>query len=475
MSDSSEVKSTAEFAEQLTYKQMDQVRPYYVNSIYQPQNGTATVTLNNSTQKSRFEIPTSEVINLGRSTLRYTKYVAGTDGTFTNLFRDTMPEIQMMQLILAENNTIIADIQNFPEYMQTVLKYETKLDEFSTRGPEEIVHKSNLAKASNLRPDGSASFLDLVEPRYLQRSDAKDNKGNEGAVYVETWFPFRHLKNTFLGKDNDICLAGKQLYLDIYWNDKRALGYTTTANDGTTGAAEILAATVCNIQNLSLYLALEQNLSIANMVKATAESGMRILTDYVMSENPSLTGSGRRNVQLRFSRADGHTLKKVFHTVYNTTASGVTRYDNTIGTDTLDAKDSLQVPLTDFKGFKTMWNNKDRQSGFLYNKGSGTLAGGDLKKNLEDWQIMKEYARGTIIQCYDQFLYNWCFCDDYSNIVSFAEKPDSDQRVRQGMPLNDLARWDIIFNAFNDQYTRHMSWAVVQRELFISKQGIAWI
>jgi hypothetical protein len=466
MSDSTEQK-LHEFAEQLTYKQMDEVRPSYIDSIYQPLTGTDTITLTNSTQISRFELPTSEVFNLGRSTLRYTKYVAKTTDYYNNIYRDTIPEIQMIRLLMAENNTTIAQIDNLPEYFQTVLKYETKLEDFYTRSPEEILYKSDLASNSNERPNAAACSLEYVEPRYLVH-DAKGTAGGAGQTYVETWLPLRHLKNTFFALDKDVCFAGKTVYLEITWNDKRALGWVTDADDTSTNRAEITG--VANIQNLGLYLAMEQNEGIAASIKMTAASGMKILTDYVLFDGTDLTSTGRRNVQLRFSRTDGHTLKKVFHTIYNATATLNTRYDNSLGLST------NSTPQVNFQGMKTMWNNKDRQSGFLIQYPSGSaVTGATYKQNLDDWKIMKEYARGSVIQSYNQFLFNWCFCDDYSNIVSVMDKSSADKRIRQGQPLGDLARWDIVFNAGSATYSRHMSWAIVQRELFISKSGIAWI
>jgi hypothetical protein len=471
MSDSTEQK-LHEYSEQLTFKQMDETRPQYKYSIYQPTNGSAEVTLNNSAQITRFELPTTEVFNLGRSNLCYQKYVEQLNEKRNNLFADFHPEIQAMRLTLGAQNTTIVQIENFPEYEQTVLKYETKLEEYLTRGAEEGLFRSNLIATSNYKPSaagGVTAALHYTEPKYLQ-IDAVGADNNAGDSYMEVRMPLKNLKNTFFSLDKDVCFAGKQVYLEITWNDKRALGYTSDdlKTDGMY-EAEIVAGTECKIQNLSLYLAMEQNMEVAATVKSTADSGMRILTDYVMAESTGqFTGTGRRNIQMRFSTADGHTLKKIYHSIYSTTESGASRYNNSLGNVGL-------IQGTDFKGFKTMWNNKDRQQGYLYQGNTGSLADGDLTDNMDDWLVMRELCKGSVIQSRQQFLYNWAFCDDYSNIVSVAEKAPVDMRIRQGIKLGDLARWDLIFNASNASYTRHMTWAIVQRVLYISKQGIAWI
>lgn len=454
-----------EFAEQATYKQISEEKPYYQFSQYNQVSGGTDITLTASFQESKFELPT-EVINLGRSVLRYRVAVAELDVKWNNLFRDFRPEIKRMRLVTS-NNVVLCEIQEFPEYCQTVLKYETKLDEYLTRDTEEFPSRSD-AVATNiaaLRPGGGTAALGYTEPYYLQ-VDAKGDAAGAGNSQIEVQFALRNLKQTILSLDKDIHFANKLVYLEIQWNAKTALGYTSAA--AATAVAEAALVGACTISNLTLYLAMEKNERIAQSVKMTAETGMRILSPYVLYDGTTLTSTGRRNVQLRFSRADGQRLKKIYHTIYNATDSKDTRYDHSTGT-------SAGVVTNAFSGFKTMWNNVDRQNGFMYNSTTGTVAAGTLVKQMDDWLIMRELAKGTIIQSYGQFLWDWCFCDDYSNIVSVNEKEPEDMRIRQGLPLDQLARWDIVFNAGLAAYSRHYSWAITERELMISKQGIAWV
>lgn len=462
-----------DFAEQASYKQITEERPYYQFSQYSQLSGGSTITLSNSLQESKFELPT-ETINLGRSVLRYTVHVGELKDNYNTLFADFRPEIKRMRLVTS-SNVVLAEINEFPEFCQTVLKYETKLDEYLTRGNEEFPYRSNTTAITNLKPGGTTGGTAYSEPKYLQI----DAKGTGAAAYagnsaIEVQFPLKNLKQTFFGLDKDVHFASKLVYLEIQWNDKKALGYTADAADGAYDA-EIAADCDCTIDNLTLYLALEKNERIAQSVKQTAESGMRILSPYVLYEGQTLTQTGRRNVQLRFSRADGLRLKKIYHTIYHATATGATRYNHSTGNSEQASTSINGVVTTSFNGFKTMWNNVDRQNGYMYQALEGKTADGDVVRKMDDWLIMRELCKGTIVQNYGQFLWDWCFCDDYSNITSVADKDPEDVRIRQGLPLDQLARWDIVFNAASENYTRHYSWAITERELLISKQGIAWL
>ena len=85
-----------------------------------------------------------------------------------------------------------------------------------------------------------------------------------------------------------------------------------------------------NITNLLFYLAIEKDQVIENMVKSLVlrPEGLQLLVPMVYYNKFPLAIAASHNLIVRYNRANGIKLKKIYWAPYNPTESGNTAYDH---------------------------------------------------------------------------------------------------------------------------------------------------
>jgi len=151
------------------------------------------------------------------------------------------------------------------------------------------------------------------------------------------------------------------------------------------------------VTNLIFYLAMEQNESINQQIMSqVSSSGLNVMIPYtyMYKYNPGTVTSA--TVTIRVSRANGIRLQKIYLSTFNNVESSNTAVDcsNTaVGTNNVSAK-----VLT----FYTAMDNNRLQ---------------DINvncANMEDYMMLYDKIKGSVIQSSDMYRYNWFWLEDFT-------------------------------------------------------------
>jgi hypothetical protein len=478
-------------AKELDYKSSDLVHPEYkMSKIYQ-QTGSQTVSITTAgNSESVFELPVN-AMNLSKSVLNFTATPqASGGGNYNYAYMDCASPIRQIQLY-TRGGTYLCDVNHANTYTKVVWKPETKVGEFldmpnhdagsgwgnylqKCNANNQLFFSQTAAEFKSAIIDTNASLADLATDltALIKRPDTSarrhddvalaDGTGEPSSVDVSfkeakyfagggnnTATPVLNIKlplgmiyNTILSLNKDLYF-GEVLYLRIVWAPSTKIFYfgddALSPGGGTLGAA----AVNCEITNLQLYLAIEQNQQIKNqLMSQVMGAGHRVLIPYVHTNlNSSLGAVAQQNVTVRYNRGHGQRLMKVYHSCFNNTENQNTAYDND---NRADAK---------VLSFYTTLNNMRQQEFDIDTSGE------------EDYMILKDKLKDTAIMNADVYHYNWFWCDDYSGGAK------NDDMVVAGLSLDDEQKWEIVSTTAGNAL-RHYTFAVCQREVMLQQNNI---
>ena len=117
---------------ELDYKSYDVSHGSYQYTQLTPINGTnSTVTVTTGGgQESIWEVP-MQVINLGKSFMRFDISAPAVGGNSTNVFLDTVPFRQIQ--VYNRNRVLLADITDVNKYVNMIGRYENKIEDVKIR------------------------------------------------------------------------------------------------------------------------------------------------------------------------------------------------------------------------------------------------------------------------------------------------------------------------------------------------------
>lgn len=468
----------AQIAPQLDFKKEEYAHPSYrFNRVLQMSGlTTETVTVAGG-QEMRFEIPVSAV-NLSRSYITFQFRVpAAPNPGMNNVFMDCFPHFSIVQLY-TRTGIYICDLNEAANYTSVVYNAETKLSDFLCEGlmgrvagaaglpatnPNLIgsgshFQRSNLAvNPAGNRPaitTGAASAaanIFYTEPAYVNRSVTIEAGGGESVLNCNVCFPLNHYHNTIFATDKDIYF-GEIVVMRIVWSPSIKIAYTNTVSANLTVGAAALTVSI-SVRDIALNIATEKNPEIVNQLQAQiAESKYSLLIPYVITSKNSLTGTSQ-NVSLRFNRGHGRRLTKIYHTIFNSTESSNTAYDhNNVGT-----------AVTGIGRCASYYTLLD----------SSRLQEFDINCDvLDDWNLVREELKGSVLQSSDIFKYNWFHRDRFDGLTLESEGKINNYEV--GLDLNQERRWDIYCTTVNSAFT-HYNFAITQKLLTITPEGITCI
>ena len=247
------------------------------------------------------------------------------------------------------------------------------------------------------------------------------------------------IKNTIADLDKDVYFRGEIIYARITWASLSQVG----CQAGTANTLANQAATAAiPITNLNMYLAVEKNEVLANQVKQQVMSkGLNILIDYVHAHNQNLTGSSQ-SLSQRYSRAHGRTLRKIYSIPYVGSHTQLSNYYN---------HHFSQLNET-IVNMYTMLNNERLQQWNM------------VSANGDEYMVMKDILKGSVIQTRDQFLAYYFFVDTFDNLRLHEREPN----VLSGLSLDQEQKYDVL--ATLDAGAAARNWycfAVCQRMLMI--------
>lgn len=473
MAQVTENNQMAQATEQLDYKQKDLVYPSYRMTRVLPLSGSTTQTVTTGGgQETIFEIPVNAV-NFARSYLNFQFQIpAAPNPGYNCTFMDCFPHFRQIQLY-TRSGIYLMDLNEAANYTKVVLNAETKLDDFLNNGimrglvgaaGAAAVRPGALGSGAHFQRNNStnitepasrltlgafagagASDLSYTEPMYVSRSDVEAGAG-QSVINYNVCLPLNLYKNTILETDKDIYF-GEIMILRVVWSPSVKIAYTNTnAANLDTGAAALVVSVA--VSALSLYLAVEKNTEIVNLLRSKiAGGGFPLLIPYVYTYKNSLLGTSQ-NVSLRFNRGHGRKLIKIYHAIFNGTEQSNTAYDHN------------NINGAKCASYYTMLNNERIQEFNVE------------PTNLDDWNLMKKCLKGSVLQTSNMYQYNWFHLDKFDGLCQKVEGELSN--IDTGLDLSIEQKWDIYCTTTNAAYN-HYDFAVTQKMLTITSAGITVI
>lgn len=472
----------SQVSSELEYQKTQISHPTYQLSRITQQSGGNNVTMSQTGgEQSLFELPATNAYNLAKSVLTFSALLsysggaAGTNYYFTE-FNCLMPYIQQLSLY-TRSGIFLADITDFQYYTNVIFASDTPLDELLTNDPQNLIYNNNTATLTNQRPNGNltggppvttvgrsdASQM-VIEPSYYRTTPISTNAAAGPPVVIPSQtlnvqFRLSSIKNTIFALNKDL-IFNEILVLRIIWGPVQGVGFATTAAypGSVAGIASITGIT---LSNLNLYLAVEQNLSIVNALRARAQgNGFSVLIDYVhpfIYNTGVNSNSGTNAISYKFNRGHGMRLKRIYHAVYNygvatnASLSIFAHFNNANGV-------SGNIVAT----YYTMLDNQRIQQ---FNVDCTTAT---------DYLLNKHLLKGSPLESINVYQYNWFHVDSFDG-MTLVEKNDNEE---VGLDLSLEKKWDwfatlpatLVFpGAFPLNYH---TYAITQKLLTVSNAGI---
>jgi hypothetical protein len=436
----------------IEFKKVDIDYSTYSFSRVVPMSGSQSVTVPAaSTIDTLFKIPT-KVHNWAKSVLAFDVSIAtpGVTPKFNWTYENGMGLISQVQLF-TRGGQYICDINNFQNYIELTRPIKTPLREFDTNSREDRFYPMNAVAAAGVdRPEGALMLnkKSYRETKYLSvGADAK-------ASTYQVNFNMGAIADSIFSVNKDIYFP-EIIMLRILWGPgKKNAFFTPSATDATTNAVVLAADTT--VSNLTLHLAVEKNPQIcAEIIQKVQSGGFNMLLPFIFSFKTSLSGTSQ-TVSQRFTRANGHTLKRIIHSIVNSTEDTNTAYDHS----NISVGDAKETPGAKVTSYVTYLDNSREQE---FDVNCATTPG-------LDWMIHKPMLKGTPLGLDKSiYQYRWFHCSDYSGerLPGDDPFPVENANLVSGLSLSTEHKWDIYCTTVAGTYN-HYTYVITQKTLSIA-------
>jgi hypothetical protein len=438
------------------------------------QTGGQTVTVSSSGgQESVFEIP-SVVFNPARSYIQFTAYFqeSATAGQRTWIPANLLPFWQQVQF-LPRGGIPLVDLNNAQNYTQMIMAREKKFSDLKTAWDTNTAGAtaatatgfgtgtriSNTVNIVNYRLNNTTSSIAFDE--FLYHYIGAAAAGAAGDLYINFKIPLSMFENTLLSADKDVYFGGMVTTLRLVWGAATKMAFTSSsATDATQGAAyPATNASAYNrsvaISNLSLLLAKEDNPIVQQNIidQVMNKGGLSFYYPYVWHDKRPIGPSTNHSVTLRYNKMHGLRLKKIYISAYNGIEGQNLIYDR------LNTPGATQK----INSFYTQLDNNRLQQ---YNLSC-------LATDGDDWTLMQDGYKGSLILSSDMHYYNWLWEEDFGFERPPDEMPTSPptDNLVCGLDLGIERRFDLQAVTPNNTYNWY-SFAVTQRKLTIGPNAI---
>ena len=223
------------------------------------------------------------------------------------------------------------------------------------------------------------------------------------------------------------------------------------------------------ITNLRLNLCIEDNPVLSASVISKFESeGIKIRCDFLDCVNTPINSTSAQ-VALNIPQQAGTKLKRIIHCVFNSVQSGATSQDmaNFAGDRTL-----ANTPTCKVANIQTQMDSQPLQFSAVDCTFSDVNHVGNM-----DYQLNAKFTRNSVIQSLAMYMYNWFFCDDFSN----GEKGLFDNKelamIDAGLDLAKSRNYVVRLstpNGGNTNLTLY-SFIITSKVLHFGKDGVQWV
>jgi len=466
---------------QLNYSRSGIVCPNYQFTTLLTVSGGNSFQISAAGTEVLIELPV-RAMNLSRSHLYFQIGIVDTGATYNNLQlwmnSGAFAPFRQMQLY-TRSNTFVSDIYELQNYTNMVWLPQTKLQDFLTfdqglncgagsntfatpnkNGFIQYLQPSylNLPNLANHRTDNSLPQLTGYENLHFYASNAVGNQNGQGTLILNVMFPLKLIYDSIFSIDKDI-LFNEIMVLRLVFNGSNRFSFTTTAGDLTNPTANpAVPGGNISVQNLKLYLAVEQNLAIENELRAKIASpeGMSMLIPYIYTTKLGLPASSSQSLTIRYNRGHGLRLKKLFYAPYNTTEQLNTSFDHSNINGSKISSFYTQIDSTRLQQYNVDCTNAGGQS--------------------QDYLEMKKYLLHSCLPTDNLYQYNWFWLDSFEEQNPLSD--DIEENTICGLDLSTERQYEVIattqasgvppaYPALN-----HYVFAITQKMMTINSNGI---
>jgi hypothetical protein len=377
------------------------------------------------------------------------------------------------RVVLYDTNTnaVWLDCSNFEKYAALTVPAGTSYDDFKTKAtswqnytyaqklgntaaisqpfPCEDIQKSNsLINVTQINDvaSGTTAFNSYEGRKYcIPGTDV-------AATFLDVSLPFSAFKFTALALDKQI-YNPSNLVLQIYWNavDNFAWNSKSLTDPSLTVTSVGTAAAVATggpfINNLSVQLACEQNLTLISKIQQQVmSSGISIPIGYPTTTRQSIASSSAHSYQLNLTKGYGQRILALISAPFST------------GLTAINARNSH------IRGTLTTYNS------FMNNIATKYPNGYDCRLGQDFYFGNREYLEKSVIQsAQDYAVGDWVHIDSF-----FGEKPlyELDMTEIDGYDVGTVAStWSIQANLSADAAATWVTAIIGQKMLTMSSQG----
>jgi hypothetical protein len=296
----------------------------------------------------------------------------------------------------------IVNLQWAQNYSKIRRKIDTRLDDMLTNDETSGLYPCNKTKETNIVPYAN---IDKRSPtnlpfsgviNNLENTYAKKEEGNGDADRYRR-YPLGSFSGTLFGVDRDFYAGNQEMYLRINAGTGDKIAFTTTGED-TNVSAGVSSAPPLTINNVYLWLCVEDNLDIVNEFHSKFNTGeLKYTIPYTASFKMPGPASGPVNHTIQLSQQYGKRLKRIMATVWHRNEKWNTAYD---------CNNWNGCKIT---SYRTWMNNIPRQDRQLSCR---SPANGVF--NSDDWLENRKFvAKGSSILNRAHYALNWFHMDQF--------------------------------------------------------------
>lgn len=462
-------------SEELKYSPSVQNHSTYAFRKVSPQGVSTQIALSSSSQVGPTEVilPPS-VFNFAKSRLNFQLELPDPGTTVKANWVDANALSMIGRIVVYDSNSnaVLLDCSNLEKYAALVVPAATKYDEFKTKAtswasttyaqalpilgdttagssqpfPSEDIQKSNsLANVTHLGTvaSGTTAFNSYEGRKYLLVG------ADSGKSFWDVSIPLSAFKLTVLSLNKNL-YSPSNLVMQIYWNSiDNFAWFSTSLTDPTSGTAASIGSTSVYINNFSLQLANEQNLSIISKIQSQVMStGISIPIAYPTITRQVLSAGTAQSYQLNISKGYGSRILAFITAPFSHDSSAINARNSHI------------------RGTLTTYNT------FLNNIAEKYQAGYDARLAQDFYYGNREYLEGSVVQNLGEYaVAEWVHISSY-----FGERPLHmvDQTEIDGYDVgNTASAWQLQAN-FSGSPTVGTTWItciIGQKLLTLSANG----
>ena len=414
----------------------------------------------NTTSMNEFKLPSSRVVNFGRSYVNFGIYapkcVVSAVNYAIGTFEDVSPFASAVSLATS-NGTEVARLDNLQQHQKLVRKIDTPLETFMTNDKLGNLYRSNKSAITNFIPAGGAATEEFIEPLYMNSTVMSDGDAGIGELNQQRQFKLSTLTGTILGVDrNFYCPADMYLRFVTVKGDNIAWGQKLA--DVAPGAdVDIVSVPGLTMNNVTLWLCVETNQDIIKMTQAAClAGGLTYDIPYTMSNRQTgQAASGQTNLQIAYNSSHGHRLKRIITTAFNPveTLNKSLDCDNTNGIRTA--------------AYNTLLDNVKLQDRVL----SCLLPAGQAV-NSDDWAENRRYidkGKSTYLSK-EMYGINWFHMDSFCEIKGVGDIPEVN--LDRGLDMAIPKQWQFSSQVGSTGGLAHYTFAEFTRPILVTPLGV---